>query len=141
MSEETQVEHLDAAPPVSAELRAKILADPNVPKLAASLGLSVDEFVNQIGYFLNNPDTEPLFAVVKDDDLRKMGVEPPSAEAIEANVRASVAAIKAGQAPSGFEDVKKPAVEISTASGQALPSASNPELEAVVKKTRFPTKG
>lgn len=141
MSEQTQIDQLDAAPPVSPELRAKILADPNVPKMAASLGLTVDEFVNQIGFFLNNPDTEPLFAVVKDDDLRKLGVEPPSAEAIEANVRASVAAIKAGQAPSGFDATKKSAVELPAVGGQPLTGASNPDLEAAVKKTRFPTKG
>ncbi len=141
MSDETQIEHLEAAPPVSPELRAKILSDPNVAKLAASLGLSLDEFVNQVGYFMNNRDVEPLFAVVKDDELRKLGVEPPSAEAIEANVRASVAAITAGQSPSGFEATKKSAVELPQVGGAPLTGQSNPDLEAAVKKTRFPTKG
>ncbi|MFO0595213.1 MAG: hypothetical protein U0228_07910 [Myxococcaceae bacterium] len=141
-SKAPQMDQLDQAPPISAELRAKILSDPNVAKLAASLEVSLDEFVNQIGYFMNHRDTEPLFAVVKDDDLRKMGVEPPSAEAIEANVRATVAAIQAGQAPSGFTAHKKNTVEMPSAGGdQVKPDKVDPELEDTVKKVRFPTKG
>ena len=139
MSNGPDVEQLDAPPPISAEQRAKILADPNVATFAAELEMPLEEFVNTVGYYLNNPGVEPAFAVVSDANLRKMGVEPPSAEAIEANVRASVEAIKAGQGPSGFEAAKKKTVEISTAGGQAL-KESDPDLEDTVKKARLPRK-
>jgi hypothetical protein len=49
MSDGSDIEHLDAPPPISAELRAKILADPNVAKIAAELEMDLDEFVNTVG--------------------------------------------------------------------------------------------
>ncbi|PTL81157.1 hypothetical protein [Vitiosangium sp. GDMCC 1.1324] len=136
MSDGTDVEQLDAPPPVSAELRAKILADPNVMKIAAELEMSLDEFVNTVGYYMNNPGVEPAFLVVSDENLRKMGVEPPTAEAIEANVRASVEAFKAGQAPSGFDQPRKKTVELGAQGGEAVKSSANPGLDDAVKKGR-----
>lgn len=141
MSDKPGVEILDAAPPISAELRAKILADPNVAQMAAALEMSLDEFVNQIGYYINNPGAEPAFLVVSDENLRKMGVEPPSAEAIEANVRATVEAIKAGQSPSGFDAPRKSGVNLGSPVGQAPTGSSNPALDSAVKKGRLPPKG
>ena len=103
--------------------------------------MSVDEFVNQIGYYLNNPGTEPAFLVVSDENLRKIGVEPPSAEAIEANVRATVEAIKIGQSPSGFDAPRKNAVDLASTGGQAPTGSSDPALEGAVKKGWLPPKG
>ncbi len=133
------VEQMDAPPPVSAELRAKILADPNVAKIAAELEMSVDEFVNTVGYYMNNPGVEPAFLVVSDENLRKMGVEPPTAEAIEANVRASVEAFKAGQAPSGFDEARSKPVELNSQDGQAV-TTKDAELDDAVKKGRTTVK-
>lgn len=140
MSNGTEQENLDAPPPISAEQREKILADPNVAKMAAELEMPLDEFVNTIGYYLNNPGVEPSFLVVSDENLKKMGVNAPTNEALEANVRASVEAIKAGQAPSGFDQAKKKAVEITNAGGQALTAPADPDLEDTVKKARIPRK-
>jgi hypothetical protein len=136
MSDGSEIDQLDAPPPISAELRAKILADPNVAKMAAELEMDLDTFVNTVGYYLNNPGVEPAFLVVSDENLRKMGVEPPSAEAIEANVRASVEAIKAGQAPSGFDEPRKKTVEMSSQGGQPVQIKADPSLEDAVKKGR-----
>ncbi|MBN1205306.1 MAG: hypothetical protein JXB05_10310 [Myxococcaceae bacterium] len=136
----TELEHLDAPPPISAELRAKILADPNVAKIAAELEMDVEEFVNNVGYYMNNPGVEPAFLVVSDENLRKMGVEPPTAEAIEANVRASVEAFKAGQAPSGFDDPRKKVVDLSGQGSQAVQAKADPGLEDEVKKDRAAVK-
>lgn len=132
------VENLDAPPPISAAQKAKILSDPNVAKIAAELGMSVDEFANTVGYYLNNPDTEPGFLVVSDENLRKMGVEPPSAEAIEANVRATVELIKAGTNPSAFQDAKRKTVELEAQGEQLKPTKVDPDLEDTVKKARIP---
>ena len=141
MSNGIEVEQLDAPPPISAEQRAKILSDPNVAKMAEELEMPLDEFVNTVGYYLNNPGVEPAFAVVSDENLKKLGIEAPSAEAIEANVRASVELIKVGQGPSGFDQTRKNSVEISSAGGKALTPKSDPDLEDTVKKGRTPGKG
>jgi hypothetical protein len=140
-NEETEVEGMDKAPPASPELRAIILKDPNSERMAKALGLTLDEFVNRVGYFMANPDAQPLFAVVPDEKLAEMGVQVPTEEAVEANVKASVAAIQAGEQRSGFDSAKKNAVEISTGGGKALTSASSPDLEEAVKKLRRPNKG
>ena len=140
MSDGPEVEQLDAPPPISAEQRAKILSDPNVAKMAAELEMPLDEFVNTVGYYLNNPGVEPAFAVVSDADLKKMGIEAPSAEAIEASVRASVKAIEAGQQPSGFDKTKKNTVEMPSAGGRPIAVTADPELEDTVKKARRPGK-
>jgi hypothetical protein len=134
MSDGSEIEQLDAPPPISAELRAKILTDPNIAKMAAELEMDLDTFVNTVGYYMNNPGVEPAFLVVSDENLRKMGVEPPSAEAIEANVRATVEAIKAGQAPSGFDEPRKKTVDMSSQGGQPVNVKADPELADAVKK-------
>lgn len=136
MSNGSDIEQLDAPPPISAELRAKILADPNVAKIAAELQMDLDTFVNTVGYYMNNKGVEPAFLVVSDENLRKMGVEPPSAEAIEANVRASVEAIKAGQAPSGFDEPRKRTVELQSQGGDAVKPNNDPSLQDDLKKGR-----
>lgn len=141
MSNEQEIENLEAPPPISAEQREKILSDPNVAKMAAELEMPLDEFVNTVGYYLNNPGVEPAFLVVSDENLRKMGVEPPSAEAIEANVKASVEAITAAQGPSGFDQAKKATVDLTSTGGKPLAAPSDAELEEAVKKARFPRKG
>ncbi|HLM47050.1 MAG TPA: hypothetical protein VK458_24480, partial [Myxococcaceae bacterium] len=106
---------------------------------AAELEMSVDEFVNTVGYYMNNPGVEPAFLVVSDEDLRKMGVEPPTAEAIEANVRASVEAFKAGQAPSGFDEARSKPVELNSQDGEAV-TTKDAELDDAVKKGRTTVK-
>lgn len=135
MSNDTEIEQLDAPPPISAALRAKILSDPNVAKIAASLEMDLEEFVNTVGYYMNNPGVEPAFLVVKDEDLKKMGVNVPTQEAIEANVRATVEAIKAGQAPSGFDDARKKGVDLGGQGGEAVKTRAD-GLDDAVKKSR-----
>lgn len=134
------VEQLDAPPPISPELRAKILADPNVAKIARELGKDLEEYVNTIGYYINNPGTEPAFLVVSDDNLRKMGVEPPTNEQLEANVRQSVEAFKAGQAPSGYEPPRRNTLELNAQTGKPVEAPSDPDLEDTVKRARRPGK-
>ena len=137
---DAEIEKLDAPPPISAELRAKILADPNVAKMANELQMPLEEFVNTVGYYMNNPGTEPAFLVVSDENLKKMGVDAPTNEQLEANVRASVEAIKAGQSPSGFDPAKKNTVELPSTGGESLTSKSDPDLEDTVRKARIPRK-
>jgi hypothetical protein len=138
---DSPVENMDAPPPVSPELRAKILSDPNVAKIAAELEMPLEEFVNQVGYWMNNPGAEPAFLVVPDDKLKsELGVTAPTQEQLEANVKATVEAIKVGQSPSGFDQAKKQAVALPNTGGEQLTAKSDPDLEDTIKKARFPRK-
>ncbi|MEW6434393.1 MAG: hypothetical protein AB1730_23075 [Myxococcota bacterium] len=140
-----EVEVLDKAPPIDPALRAKILADPNVAKIAKELGVPLDDYVNQIGYFINNPGVQPALAIASDEDLKKhLGVDAPTFEQIEANLKASNDAFMAGQAPSAFVAHKKNAVELPSQGGTALDvdtEKTDPKLLDAVKKGRFPSKG
>jgi len=139
------VEVLDKAPPIDPALRAKILADPNVAKIAAELNVPLEDYVNQIGYYINNPDAVPALAIAKDEDIKKhFGVDPPTFAQIEANLKASNDAFMAGQAPSGFTAHKKNTVEIPTSGGSQVEvdtEKTDPKLLDAVKKGRFPSKG
>lgn len=138
------VEVMDKPPPVDAALKAKILADPNVAKIAASLGVPLDDYVNQIGFYINNPDVQPALLQASDEDIKKhIGIEPPTFEAITATLKAVNDAFMAGQAPSGFEDKKKAAMTIPKEGGdqQVKVGTVDPSLADAVKKGRFPSKG
>lgn len=135
------MEQMDKAPQISAELRAKILADPNVAKIAEKLEMPLEEFVNQIGYYMNNPGAQPAYLMVSDENLKnKLGLEVPSQEELAANVRASMKAIRAGEAPSGFEGSEKKPMAMPSEGGQQLTGQSNPDLEDAVRKLRMPRK-
>lgn len=140
-----QVEMMDKAPPIDPALRAQILADPNVAKLAKELGVPLEEYVNQIGFFINNPGVQPALAMASDEDLKnKLGVEAPTFQQIEANLKASNDAFMAGQAPSGFVAHKKNTVEMPSQGGKAVEvdtEKTDPKLLDAVKKGRFPSKG
>lgn len=144
-TEKPQVEMLDAPPPISAELRAKILSDPNVEKLAKELGQDLETYVNTIGYYINNPDVEPALLQASDEDIRKtIGIEPPTFEAITAVLKAANDAFMAGpEAPSAFVNQAKPAMEIPKEGGQEPVKAgpADPKLMEAIKKGRLPSKG
>jgi hypothetical protein len=137
------VEMMDKAPAASPELRAKILSDPNVEKVAKMLGTPLEEYVNQIAFFINNPDTAPALAQAKDEDIKKVtGNAPPTFAEIEAAAKAANDAYMAGQAPSGFDAAKKNTVEMPATGGeQVKPTNADPKLADAIKKARFPSKG
>jgi hypothetical protein len=130
------VEMLDAPPPVSAALRKKILSDPNTAKLAKEVDMDLETFVNTVGYYMNNPDVEPAFLVVSDEELRKNGYEPPTVAQLQANVRESVAMFEAGSANSGFDKPKKNTLElraVEVGEKKAKPAKADPVSKASSK--------
>jgi predicted double-glycine peptidase len=112
MANHVDTEMLDVPPPVSAELRKKILADPNMTKIASELEMDLETFVNTVGFYYNNRGTEPSFLVASDANLEKMGVKVPTQAELESSVRSAVAAFEAGNPTSGFDAHKKNQVEI-----------------------------
>ena len=61
-------------------LRKKLLADENTAEIARNLGISTEEYVEQVMHFLLSPPQEPWLYVIEDDDLRAEGLEPPDRE-------------------------------------------------------------
>lgn len=139
-----QVEVMDKPPPIDPALKAKILADPNVAKIAAALGVPLDDYVNQIGFYINNPDVQPAVLQASDEDIKKhIGIDPPTFEQVTATLKALNDAFMAGNAPSAFEDKKKAAVALPKEGGDQQVKVGNvdPSLADAVKKGRFPSKG
>jgi hypothetical protein len=126
---------MDKAPPVSPELRARVLRDPNVYKIAESMQVPLEEFVNTIGYFMQNPSVEPTLIGATDEALMKRGVAVPSEAKIRANIRETVAALGARRPQSGFSDAKSNPVNLTPHVSIATVSP-NAELNAAVKKAR-----
>lgn len=56
--------------------KAKLLSDPNTPKLAQALGLSVEAWVDEVLHFVEHPLAEPELVMATDADLRAHGVTP-----------------------------------------------------------------
>jgi hypothetical protein len=124
-------------------IRSRLLQDPNTPKLAEQLGVPLEEYVQQVMYFVQNPHEEPQLLVVEDEDLRAMGHEPPSAEALDRILDEAVALADLTER-TDFTPAKKPLVSLTGLPENPAPTASAParsetssELEAQLRRGRF----
>jgi hypothetical protein len=68
------------APQDASAVRKKVLADENTAEIARNLGVSTEEYVDQVVHFLLHAREEPWLYVIEDHDLRAMGLEPPGPE-------------------------------------------------------------
>jgi hypothetical protein len=64
------------------QIRKKIMADPNVAKIAENLGMNYEVFVELVMKYALNPGLQPMLSVMSDAELRAAGQEPPSKEKI-----------------------------------------------------------
>ena len=65
-------------------MKAKLIADPNTAKIAESVKLPLEEYIEQVMKYLANPSIEPQVYVAEDHDLRAAGFEPPDIDKIAA---------------------------------------------------------
>ncbi|MFY0577335.1 hypothetical protein ACN28S_26140 [Cystobacter fuscus] len=124
-------------------LRSRLLKDPNTPKLAEQLGVPLEEYVKQVMHFVQNPHEEPQLLVVGDEDLRAMGHEPPSAEALSRILDEAVALAGLTQT-TDFTPAKKPLVSLTSPPEPPVPTAPAPartdtssDLDAQLRRARF----
>lgn len=68
------------APQDAKALRKKVLADENTAEIARNLGISTEEYVDQVMHFLLHPREEPWLYLIEDHSLRTLGLEPPHPE-------------------------------------------------------------
>lgn len=69
-----------ALPPSLAALREQLRTSPFTPELARELGVSLEEYIDQVVHFVLNPGEEPQLAVVETDGLLDQGHCPPREE-------------------------------------------------------------
>lgn len=111
-----------------ATLRRILQDDPATKGIAKNLGIPLDEYIDQVIHFVNNPEAEPDLYVVPDDELRKMGMEPPDQQAIAEAVMQD-AKIAVATAGTEYDAHKKPMVDLA----EPIPTetrARRPDLEA-----------
>lgn len=63
-------------------MRKQLMEDPDTQGIAQSLGVELEAYVDQVIHYVMNPGEDPELYTVPDDDLRAMGLEPPSQEDI-----------------------------------------------------------
>src|SRR5438132_2881511 len=85
----------NAAPPSPeklAQMKKRVVDDPNTHEIAKQLKMSSDEYVALVMKFLANPKLEPQVYVAEDADLRAAGFEPPDINKIAAFINEIVEA-------------------------------------------------
>ena len=110
-------------------LKKKLLDDPNTPKLAETLGLSLEDYVQLVLHYATSGE-QPQFFVVSDENLRKLGYEPPDPKAMSAYLNQAVATIYA-QEGTAYTPERKGPVSLGDIPAQNAPPA-DPELKKKV---------
>lgn len=61
-------------------VRAELLKDPETKRIAEAVSMKLEDYVELVLKYAQDKDKEPELAVVSDEDLRKNGFNPLSAE-------------------------------------------------------------
>ena len=64
------------------ELRAELLVDKDTLRIAKALKMKIEDYVELVLEYVQNPDKEPEMYIADDEELRKLGYEPRSAEEV-----------------------------------------------------------
>jgi hypothetical protein len=67
--------------PSDDDLRAKIRAVPETAKIATSIGIPLEEYIDMVLHFTKNPTAEPVLDVMDDEEAASKGM--PSAADLE----------------------------------------------------------
>jgi hypothetical protein len=95
-------------------------------------------------HFVQNPHEEPQLLVVEDEDLRAMGYEPSSAEAMNRSLDEAVAVVELTADRTDFTPAKKPLVSLTGMPESPVPTTpassrteASSELDAQLRRGRF----
>ncbi len=107
-------------------MRKQLVEDPNTAKIAEQLKMPVEEYITLVMHYATTGE-KPTFFMVKDEDLRKMGHEPPDKAKMEKYVVDAVATAVAHHGTAFQGEQKKP-----VSLGEA-PKATEPKANADLK--------
>jgi hypothetical protein len=114
-------------------LRKQLMEDPNTKGIAKNLGVSLEDYVNQVLHFVAHPNEEPSLYVVEDADLRGMGLEPPDEAAIGKFVMEAASVASAADATE-YTDPKKKLVSIDNLPPVQAIGKTDKKLDEELKK-------
>jgi len=103
------------------ELRKKLVDDPNTAKIAEQLKMPYEDFITLVIHYATSGE-QPQFFIVKDEDLRKFGHEPPDREKMQKYIVDAIGVAVAHQGTAFQSEQKKP-VDLAAAQQQAAPKA------------------
>lgn len=64
------------------ELRAELLVDKDTLRIAKALKMKIEDYVELVLEYVQNPDKEPEMYIADDEELRKLGYEPRTSEEV-----------------------------------------------------------
>ncbi len=109
-------------------LKKLLMDDPNTAKLAETLGLPLEDYLQLVVHYATTGE-EPQFFIVSDEDLKKMGHEPPDPAKMSAYLKETVMTLAAREGTAFTAKEKKP-VSLGEMPAQAPETAaSNPDLK------------
>lgn len=110
-----------------AQILEKVLAQPETAQLAATLGMSVDNYAKMVVHYIRNPEAEPELELMSDEDARKAGM-PSTEDCVTFLERAVDDELKKDSARfAGFDDDERSA---SSLTGGSAPKVAPREGEA-----------
>lgn len=102
------------------KIKAKLLADPNTAKIAEALGVGLDEYVQLILNYVEDPNLDPPIYIANDAELKSLGAVAPSTAEMKKFIESSMAVLDAAQG-SGYQGKTKPLVAMPTEESVAKP--------------------
>lgn len=121
-------------PPDPAVLRKKLIDDPTTEQIAKELGVTLEEYVEQVLHFAMNPEAMPDLYLVEDEDLRKMGYQPHTADEIGRYLLEYVAVASATE-KTDFSEAEKKKLDLGGGAAKAEPALpKSEELQGEAEK-------
>ncbi|SEK50494.1 hypothetical protein SAMN05444354_101738 [Stigmatella aurantiaca] len=118
-------------------IREQLRQSPFIPEMATELGVSVEEYIEQVAHFALHPHPEPQLAVVGTDALLAQGHAPPREEDMSGYLDRAVLAAGA-EHRTGFTPATQGPVSLT---GEALeapePDPQREELQAYLELQRL----
>ncbi|MFZ5470094.1 MAG: hypothetical protein ACOZIN_11720 [Myxococcota bacterium] len=125
------------APKDPQAIRAAILADPNTARIAETLEVPLEEYVEQVLEFAMNPGAEPELLLISDENLKAMGAPPPPDMKEMNDYIQEGLEISAVTQGSGYQKAAKPKVALPEAPpAKASPDEVRDDLKDDVKSRR-----
>lgn len=124
------------------EIRKKVLADPNTAKIAQTLGVPLEEYVEGVVHFAMNPEQLPEYVVVTDEVLKeKFGLGPtPKVEEIlktfDTNLELATISNR-----TDFSGPKAKLVDLPNATDAGTPQGADRALQEDLQKQLMGKKG
>ncbi len=64
------------------EVRAELMKSEETQQLAKTLGLKLEDYVEKVLAYYQDPNKQPMMYVLSDEQIRAAGVEPPTEKAV-----------------------------------------------------------